>query len=128
MLALLLTPAIGICSDYNIDTLWKAKAIQSIERLEKLSKKNGSSKGKNLTSKESCEWNLNNAFMAHAKPSLGKMRKEVVNGFTIYKLILQVSGKFYAQVNFSYSKGSTKPAAVNVSMLENNAAITTHDQ
>lgn len=109
-------------SDYDIELLWKARALKANETLEPLVKKNGDSKGKNLKKEELCKWRMENAYMAHMFPDLAKTVKEKSNDFIVFKLLFIDSDKMYAQVNFTYKKGSSKPTSTHILMLQNDAS------
>lgn len=109
-LILLLYPLCSFSSQDSIDLLLKARGLQAVEKIEKLAKKNGDSKSKNLTKKEKCEWNLELAYYAFAHPDLTKtVRKPVYQNkskeATAFILVIpEDDGTMGLQINFTYEK------------------------
>ncbi len=98
----------------KIDRLWKARSLQAHERIKELQEKNGDSRGKNLTGKESCEWIAENAFYPFSLSgeefsAFREKNKEM----DIYKLLLfKERGKNITQINVGYLKSGEVLAGV----------------
>lgn len=121
---LIMLLAHDILAGQDIDLLLKARGLQAMERLEVLSKKNGNSKGKNLTKKEHCEWQMENFYFAFAHPETSKIVKKSVykqlgEGITAYIFILNTESGFGFQMNYIYRlKTDAKPFLSEISHIK----------
>lgn len=112
----------------EIDRLWKARGLQAIEKLEKLIKKNGDSKGKNLSAKEHCDWALENMFIAFANPETSKIVRKSEGETTVFKVLFvdetKVKNRQITQVNFIYNEKKSKtPDAYAVMLVADDWAV-----
>ena len=115
-------------SGNKLDFLWKARALQAVEKLEKLIKKNGNSKGKNLTKQEHCEWALENVFQAFVNLGTQKLVKEIINKSHNYKIVFvdqdQNENQRITQVNFTYEPHrSLETSMVGVLKIADNWSV-----
>jgi hypothetical protein len=97
-----------------VDRLWKARALQAMEKIDKLTVKNGDSRGKNLTKQELCEWGLESSYFAFANPDLSKIVIKNVGDMRYYSIILRGNDDF-TQINYSYNTKTgnfVRPAVV----------------
>ncbi len=120
VLSLLLGINSAYSSDNSIDLLLKARGLQALERIEKLSKKNGDSKGSNLTKKESSEWAYENMYFAFAHPELSKIVKKSVyqsisKDATAYIFIIMddKSNSMGFQMNYIYAKSTDRAPLIS---------------
>lgn len=99
-----------------VDRVWKARGLQALEKLEALAKKNGASKGKNLSKKDHCEWSLEKVFISFAHPELWNIvRKPLNNAGYAYNMVFMNEGKTTGQIGILYSNGKNVPWGIRVS-------------
>ncbi len=113
----------------KLDLLWKARGLQAQVAIEKLSKKNGDSKGKNLSKKEHCKWNLENVFFAFANSELSKIVRESPKDAEVFKMLFSdpeaKTGSKLTQLSVTYGKGSTEPDAFQTVLVAEGWRVTT---
>lgn len=57
----------------KVEQTFLGRALKASDRLIELTNKNGDSRGKNLTSQELCEWQLESAYLGFGDPKLSKI-------------------------------------------------------
>lgn len=115
-LLLILVATNSLANDSRVDLLWKARGLQALEKLEKLSKKNGDSKEKNLSKADLCQQKLENAFVAFAKPETSTFVRQNIKGTEVFKMFFFQKNKEYTQINVNYSlkNKENEPAEIDV--------------
>lgn len=104
----------------KIDLQWKARALQAVERIQKLVKKNGDSKGKALSKREHCEWDLELLFYPFALPDLADVvRKPAGTDARSYFVLFSAKEdkKLAGQLGFVYDQKRQTPIAVKMPMF-----------
>lgn len=116
---------VGLASQDSIDLRLKARGLQAIERLEKLIKKNGDSKGKKLTKKELCEWSYETIYYSFVHPELSKIVKRPAyqqlhkDSLAYLFLLSEIEGGLAFQMNYIYlKKTDSEPTLSEISTLK----------
>lgn len=114
-----LFPAIAQAESSQIELLMKARGLQSIERIEALIKKNGHSKGKNLSKKEECDWALENLYLPFANPeTAGIVAKTLSNGDRVFNMLFRQDDRFHVQVQYRIVKTAAENTIFNVTQVD----------
>lgn len=129
-LLMFLTVSIANAESDNIDLLLKARGLQAVERIEKLVEKNQDSKGKSLSKKERCDWDLEKIYYAFAHPEASKIVKKTTDDKKGNVFIFLVSSSDEDGIGFQISyiylkKSDSKPSGVKIPTLKTGWEIVT---
>lgn len=111
----LLTTAIlifaGLINGQNIDLIWKAKALQSLEKVDSLTKI------KKPNKKQVFEMGLESAFMNIANPELKNIVVKKQNGILTFHLLLKMETDEVLDIAFQYDIKTENYIGVRVDKL-----------
>ncbi len=123
--------AVAQADQDTVDLLLKARGLQALERMDKLSTKAKATKDKKLSKLEQCEWSFESAYAAFALPETMKIVKKSAyvsktSEATAYIIYIKAENEEAFQMNYVFlGKAATEPMSNEILRLPSDWRVKT---